>query len=349
MRRSSLLAVVLAVSGVAAGAGVAAAATLRGRPPAAPAAAAPALATTELRRGNLSDGRLFPGTLGFGAAREVRGGGGGLLTRLPKNGVTLRRGDELYRVNDQPVVVFYGDTPMFRAIDKVGLAGNDVLQLRRNLAALGYGSRAVTLADTVDQPLLDQLTKWQKSLRVSGPGALRPGQVVIVPGSAKVSEVVADLGTQADAVILKTTAKTKVVSVPMSADDARTVKVGAKVTIVLPDGREAPGKVTAVSHSVVADPDAAEPPKRSVTVKPSDARKLGSLDSAPVQIRVTTVARKNVLLAPVTALVALREGGYGLQLVDGRLVAATTGAFAGGMVEVSGAGVTEGLAVVTAQ
>ena len=57
---------------------------------------------------------------------------------------------------------------------------------------------------------------------------------------------------------------------------------------------------------------------------------------------------KDVLAVPVGALLALREGGYALQLPDGGLVAVQTGMFAEGLVEVSGAGLTEGLTVVTA-
>ncbi|UQU63655.1 HlyD family secretion protein [Couchioplanes caeruleus] len=349
-RRTSLLAVALAMAGAGAGTG-AAVATLRTGPPAPPQVITPSLATTTVQRGNLSDSRLVPATLGFGTAREVRSTGTGVLTRLPRPGAAVHRGAELFRVNDQPVVVLYGDTPVFRPIDRVGMTGNDVLQLRRNLRALGYPSRAGK-ADTVDQPMLDEVRKWQQRLGVTPPGALRPGQVVVVPGPARVSEVLADLGAPAGDVVLRTTAKSKVVTIPMSAGDARTVKLGAEVAVVLPDGREIPGKVSAISRSIVSgadSPDSAEPPKRTVTVKLSAGKRLAALDAAPVQVRFTTAARKNVLMVPVTTLVALREGGYALQRPGGGLLAARTGVFAGGMVEVSGPGITAGLTVVDAR
>jgi hypothetical protein len=56
--------------------------------------------------------------------------------------------------------------------------------------------------------------------------------------------------------------------------------------------------------------------------------------------------RHGVLVVPATALLALREGGYGVQLPDGSVVAVTTGMFAGGMVEISGDAVHEGTRVV---
>jgi multidrug efflux system membrane fusion protein len=50
----------------------------------------------------------------------------------------------------------------------------------------------------------------------------------------------------------------------------------------------------------------------------------------------------------VSALLALAEGGYGLQLVEGggtRYIAVQTGLFADGRVEVSGSGLTAGMRV----
>jgi hypothetical protein len=85
--------------------------------------------------------------------------------------------------------------------------------------------------------------------------------------------------------------------------------------------------------------------KQIVTVVPKKA--VTSYDSATVQVRITTITRKGVLAVPVGALVALHEGGYALQRPDGSLVAATTGVFAGGMVQVEGPGIAAGTAVVT--
>jgi hypothetical protein len=55
-----------------------------------------------------------------------------------------------------------------------------------------------------------------------------------------------------------------------------------------------------------------------------------------------------VLSVPVAALVALAEGGYGVQVVTGsttRYVGVQTGLFADGNVEISGDGIAEGVTV----
>jgi peptidoglycan hydrolase-like protein with peptidoglycan-binding domain len=344
-RRSSLLAGVAVVAALAAGGW--AVAERPGRAPAVAADVTPSLTTTSVKRADLADERLFSGTLGFGADRKVQGTGAGVVTRLPAVGTPVTRGTRLYRVDDQPVVVFYGDTPPFRAIDRPGLVGSDVLQLRRNLAALGFPTWSVH-ADAADQSLLAALRSWQAKLGVAAPGTLKPGQVVVVGGPGRVSALDADPGSPAAGPILRLSSTSRVVTVPMSAVDAGTVTRGARVTITLPDARETPGTVTAISRTITQTPDSDEPPKVTVTINPGTAKDVASLDAAPVQVRFTTAARRNVLTVPVGALVALREGGYAVQRPDGSLIAAATGVFAGGLVEVSGPGIAEGLTVVTA-
>jgi peptidoglycan hydrolase-like protein with peptidoglycan-binding domain len=312
------------------------------RPHPAPVAALadPPLTTTTVRKMDLSDTRMVAGTLGFGSAHVVKGTGSGVLTKLPAVGAKIARGKALYRVNDQPVVVLYGDTPLFRPIDKPGLTGRDVLELRHNLAALGYCSKG---GDVADPSLIDALKRWQKDLDLPAPGVLQPGQAVVVPGSGQVSAITAQLGDPAEEPLLSITSTTKVVSVPMSPTDASPLHPGLGVSITLPDGKVVPGKISSIGASVSSGDG--DPPKMNVVVSPDKTVK--TFDSAPVQVRFTTITRKGVLAVPVGALVALREGGYALQRPDGTLIAAGTGLFAGGMVQVSGPGLTDGTPVVT--
>jgi hypothetical protein len=313
------------------------------RPPAKPVAATtdPSLTTTTIKKIDLSDARMVSGTLGFGSAHEVKGVGSGVVTKLPSIGTKVARGKVLYRVNDQPVVVFYGDTPLFRPIDKAGLTGRDVLELRHNLTALGYHSTAKQ-GDVADPSLLDALKRWQKDLEVPALGVLQPGQAVVVSGAGRVSAVGAALGDPADGPLLSITSTTKAVTVPMSPTDASPLHAGLRVTITLPDGKTVPGRISSLSPVVSADDDQ---PKMNVFVRPD--KPISAFDSAPVQVRFTTITRKGVLAVPVGALIALREGGYALQRPDGSLIAATTGLFAGGMVQVSGPGLADGTTVVT--
>jgi hypothetical protein len=72
-----------------------------------------------------------------------------------------------------------------------------------------------------------------------------------------------------------------------------------------------------------------------------------ALRSAGAAVTVTHLKARhaNVLCVPSPALVALAEGGYGLETETDSYLAVKTGMFAQGKVEVSGAGVRAGLRV----
>jgi hypothetical protein len=85
-----------------------------------------------------------------------------------------------------------------------------------------------------------------------------------------------------------------------------------------------------------------------VVIDIPDQNKLGRLQRSPVTVEYVVKKREDVLTVPVSALVALAEGGYGLEVVEGRsshFVAAHTGLFADGRVEVSGAAIRAGITV----
>ena len=90
-----------------------------------------------------------------------------------------------------------------------------------------------------------------------------------------------------------------------------------------------------------------------LTVTPDRPRATGTGTAVPVQVSLTIQAVRHVLAVPVSALLALAGGGYGLELVTPsgalRLVGVTTGIFAGGLVQVSGAQIAPGAKVVVAQ
>ena len=90
-----------------------------------------------------------------------------------------------------------------------------------------------------------------------------------------------------------------------------------------------------------------------LTVKPDRPRATGTGSDVPVQVSLTVQSVRHVLAVPVSALLALSGGGYGLEIVTASghhyLTGVTVGVFAGGLVQVSGAGVASGTKVVVAQ
>ena len=136
------------------------------------------------------------------------------------------------------------------------------------------------------------------------------------------------------------------------------MKRGDPVIVTLPDGLTTPGTVSTVGTVATvpsgsgASPNAPSSPTISVTVALTDPAAAGGLDQAPVTVNITTATAADVLAVPVSALVALLDGGYGVQVDDaGQLhyVGVQLGLFANGLAEVSGTGLVAGQQVVVAQ
>ena len=336
---------------LAGGTGAALAAQRANDRPSAPATVS--VQTTVVARTDLSNGTTFAGTLGFGDPQTIKGDGAGVVTKLPAVGDLATRGQALYRVNDQPVPVFFGDTPFFRTLDTPGLQGSDVAVLESNLIALGFytGHLPKDPHDaTLTANMLLGLKNWQAHTGLPTTGTLTVGQVLVLPGPARVSAVTAQLGDPATSNLLSLTSTTKLVTISAPADQAGAIQPGAQANISLPTGTTTAGKVTAIGTA----PPSSTPTGGSattniaITVTPDDQQALGNLDTAGVTVQITTVVHPNVLAVPISALLALKEGGYALQLPDGRLIPVRTGLFTDQLVEVSGPGLAAGLRVVTA-
>jgi hypothetical protein len=315
-------------------------------------AAPPSAQTVDVKRMDLSNAQSFGGTLGFGAPQSVKGAGAGVVTKLPSAGDIAAQGKALYWVNDKPVPVLFGDTPLFRKLDGPTLKGADVAVVAQNLKALGYnvGSLPKDPQQTAFTPAIAAaLKKWEKSVGLDDTGTLDVGQVLVLAGPMRVNSVTAQLGDPVAGDLLTVTSTQKVVTLPVDATSVGQIKTGAAVTILRPDNKTVSAKVTAISTTVDGGDKQQNngPPKLNVTVTPDDPATLSDLDAASVQVQVTTSVHKGVLAVPVDALVALREGGYAVQTSDGRYHAVQTGMFANGMVEISGDGLAEGWKVVT--
>jgi hypothetical protein len=122
-----------------------------------PAPAAAPVQTTTVTRTSLSTTQTLNGTLGYGSPAPVTGSQAGILTWLPASGATVSRGQPLYRVDNRPVPVFYGTTPLYRELGAAGLVGPDVKMVAGNLAALGYDiGPQPAVGSVITQPVTTQ-------------------------------------------------------------------------------------------------------------------------------------------------------------------------------------------------
>lgn len=308
-------------------------------------------ATTQVTRQTLRETRDADGVLGYGPAISAVSRRPGTVTWLPDSGAQITRGRALYKVDNDPVVLMYGSTPAYRDL-RIGTTGRDVENLERNLRALGY--TGFTVDDEYTEATADVVLRWQDDRGLPETGVVELGRVVFAPGRVRVDSLTAESGqpTAPGQKVLGYTGTTKVVTVRLAADDQRMAKRGAKVSVTLPDGTSVSGKVTEVA--TVIEPgegqNASPETKLEALVSLGRQKAAAGLDQAAVDVTFTASRRKDVLTVPVAALVALREGGFGVEVVEGnasRYVAVETGLFAGGRVEISGDGLAEGTSVGT--
>ncbi|WP_432980994.1 peptidoglycan-binding protein [Dactylosporangium sp. CA-233914] len=309
--------------------------------------AAPPAHTAKITKGTLTATEKVDGTLGFGDPVTVTGRLPGTITGLPAEGSTIRRGEAMYRVDGHPVVLFYAGAPFYRVL-KPGDEGGDVTAFEANLAALGY--KGFTADDSYTGATADAVRDWQHDLSLPETGTVELGRVVVAPDAVRVGEVKAHLADPSTGPILQWTGSTRLVTVQLDVTRQRLAAVGATARVELPDDTEVDGKIAAIGAVATASVQNNQTKVTvDVTISVADQGRLGTLDAAPVSVTLVSEQRANVLIVPVNALVALAEGGYGLQIVDSgatvRTVAVKTGLFASGNVEISGAGLEEGLIV----
>ncbi|HEY3727446.1 MAG TPA: peptidoglycan-binding domain-containing protein [Solirubrobacteraceae bacterium] len=176
------------------------------------------------------------------------------------------------------------------------------------------------------------------------------------------------------ATVLTATSAAPVVAVQLDVTEEYLVKRGDTVSVVLPNGTSTvPGRIQTVGNVATcpggvgtglgnatgggtADQSpcassgsgTSSTPTVTVTIRLQRTPPGAKLDQAPVNVNITSHTARNVLAVPVTALLALQGGGYGVDVVTvrgSRLVGVTTGLYSNTLVQISGQGIAAGTRV----
>jgi peptidoglycan hydrolase-like protein with peptidoglycan-binding domain len=307
---------------------------------------APSLPTATVVRETLAHTRSFTGTLGRGEPTTVRTPGQGTLTGLANQRTPVTAGSELFRIDERPTTAMYGTVPMYRDV-RSGDSGSDVAQLEAGLAALGYDG--FTVDDHYTSATAAAVRRWQADLGVPETGVVARADVVFVSEGTRVDTVHVRVGDPVTpgAPVLDLAGSDHVVALEVAVRDRDPLAVGTDVAVRLPGDLEVPGVVT--TANAVAANDGETVIRVEVTLTEAvDETLLG----ATAEVVVEVDERTDVLAVPVNALLALADGGHGLEVVAGNgsttIVPVDTGLFAAGRVEVSGDGIDEGTVVVVA-
>jgi len=359
------------------------------------------VATVTIKKTNLTTSFTASGEVGYGAPRPLKGPGEGKVTWLPSVGTVVPRGGQLMRIDDQPVILMYGVTPLFRSLSTTGMVGSDVKVVADNLKALGYSiGRQPAVGATIPQPaapagsgpssaaatavadapkaaagaastpptaaasppplivrkgdavltsaLVAAIKKWQRRVGLRRTGVIDPVNVAVEAQQVRVTAVAARIGASAAEDVLTVSSTAKVVTAKVSPSDGAAAKPRQQVIVTMPDGSTSKGTIRTVSAATSTADDPGSDPQLTVSITVDDPAAIKSFDAGAVQVEFTADKREGVLAVPVGALLALSEGGYAVQVPGGQLIAVETGIYAKGMVEISGAGLSDGVQIVTA-
>ncbi|WP_214545779.1 peptidoglycan-binding protein [Curtobacterium flaccumfaciens] len=306
-------------------------------------------ATATVSRGDLTESKVFAGTLGYGVPTGVPGAAAGTITWLPEPGDVIHRDDSLYAVDERAVRAMYGTVPLWRDLSR-GRVGTDVRQLNENLAALGYD----VSVDEVFGPRTERAVRqWQADRGHRSTGTLTADDVAFVDGPVRVASVEGELGQATGAGadvggtgggrdagaggdVLQVTSTDRVVTATVSQRDAERLAAGTKVDVrINGTGDPLHGEVTDVHPST--SEDGGDKVDVSVSFEPG-RRKLPAAASA--QIEATGATARGVLSVPVAALTAGSGGGYAVDVLrrDGttKRVPVVPGFTADGRVAITG-------------
>ena len=210
-------------------------------------------ATGTVERRTLAERLTATGTIGYAGETTVLARLSGTVTALPAIGDVIRRGERLYALAGEPVLLMYGAVPAYRTLAEGVGDGEDVEQLERNLAALGY--EPGTVDEDFTYATAAAVAAWQEDLGLEATGEVELGRVAFLRGPQRVTELEATLGealgggggsgegeSEPPSIpVLRTSSTRRVVSVELEADQQSIAHRGQRVEVVLPGGAEVPG------------------------------------------------------------------------------------------------------------
>jgi peptidoglycan hydrolase-like protein with peptidoglycan-binding domain len=316
-----------------------------------------ARATATVQQRDLVQHETVDGTLGYDDTETLYAQAMGTVTALREPGSVVQRGQALYWLDGKPVTLMYGKVPMWRRLDASSSGGRDIRQLERNLVALGYDpSQKIDIDDEWDSATTAAVKRWQDDKGFPETGSVELGQIAFLPGPRRIGQLKTTRGAllQPGGEVVDTSSTRRIVTVDLDADKQSLVKKGDKVEVELPDGSTVDGRIASVGKVAESetDPQTGEQsePTIPIEIRLVPGAKTGGLDETSVDVSLQKDRAENALTVPVSALLALAEGGYAVEVVvaggSTRLVPVEPGMYADSIVEISGDGIKKGMKVV---
>jgi hypothetical protein len=174
--------------------------------------------------------------------------------------------------------------------------------------------------------------------------------VVFTPAPVRIATVTPAVGDSATpgAAVLTTTGTVAQVTISTNVANRAYFKIGQTLAITYPDDSSTTARLTSIGPVVTPTSDSNSGPTVSAQAALHEPKRAAAFQAATVDVVLKTSQRPNVLTVPVTALLALHEGGYAVAVDDstGRhLIGVTIGLIVSDTVEVSAPSLRAGMKV----
>ena len=246
-------------------------------------------------------------------------------------------------MNERPVILVQSPLPLYRDLrrvtgserDEAGerlaeLSGPDVRALQAYLVLTGFDDDGRLSVDGVFGATTERAVKaWQRSVGHPATGTIDRSQMLLVDGPVRV-RTAPEVGSPFASLTVSTIQPA--VTANVSTEDREFFDRGARVEVEAA-GTTYPGRVARVTRQAGDDGQ----PSYRVDIRLPSRDDLDGVESVSVTAR--RVVTEDALTIPASGLLALVEGGWAVQVVDGEdtsLVPVQLGSIVDGLAEVSG-------------
>src|ERR1035437_1424524 len=293
----ALVLVVAVVVGVVLSAG-------SGAPKPASSARSTSGATTVERR-DLVETDTESGTLGYANPQTGYDRLSGTITWLPSVGQVIEFWQTLFEVDSEPVILMNGTRPAYRDLSASDTAGQDILQLNRNLVDLGFDPAGIVVDDEWQAATTAGVDSLQASLVETETGTLALGQIVFLPGDQLISTVDATVGSTSGSAGSQSSSANA--STPAAA--ASPEFVGLTSTAAPRDSTTATSTSASPTTTSTTTPTTTTNLRKTKTSKPTSVRKPTSSSSSQTLEGLTALLKAEAaqLKAATAALKAAKS------------------------------------------
>lgn len=307
--------------------------------------------TVTVKRQNLVETAEATGTVGNGTPLPLPVDAQGTVTWAPEQNDVLRAGDVAVRVDNRPVHLAAGETPLYRELrlvssserdaagDKLGVqTGPDVVQLQQFLLSQGFDDDGSLEADgTFGASTKRAVKDWQESVGHPATGRVDRTQLLFISGDVRVDE--APVVGQPFSPI-HVTKPSRIVTATIKSSLRDFFPVGANVSL---DASETTLSGTITKATRTTGQDGSTVYELEIT---ADEGELPE-GAGTIEVTASRTVVEDAATVPVRALLALAEGGWAVQVESPTglsLVAVELGEVVEGIAEITG--VADGTEVV---